>query len=76
MIIITKDSTPADIIAMVSRDQCIAESVSIHPLRTIALYCLGKAQAADDLFPSITTMAAVNEIRFHIDYSTRHKLYR
>jgi hypothetical protein len=76
MIAVTKDTTNADIISMVAKDQCIAETVSIHPLRTVALYCLGKAQASDDLAPSITTMSAVNEIRFHIEYSTRHKLYR
>lgn len=76
MITVTKDTTQADIIAMIAKDQCMEEVTSIHPLRTIALYCKGKAEAAHQLFPSITTMAAVNEITFHINYSTRHQLYR
>ena len=76
MFTVTKDTTQADIIAMVSRDQGIAESVASYPLRSIALYCLGKAEVAHQLFPSLETLSAVNEIRFHIEYSTRHKLYR
>lgn len=76
MFTVTKDTTQADIIAMVSKDQCIAESVAIYPLRSIALYCLGKAEAAYAFSPSLETMSACNEIRFQIEYSTRHNLYR
>ena len=68
--------TDADIVAEVAKDICLAESVSGHPLRTIALYCKGKAEAAHSIMPSVETLSALNQITFQIEYSTRHNLYR
>jgi hypothetical protein len=67
---------PADIVATVAKDNCLAETASIHPLRTIALYFKGKAEAANSIMPSLETQSALNQISFQIEYSTRHNLYR